>query len=161
LSELLEDRLLVLWRDADARVTDRHLDRSVHRDRPHLDAAPLGRELQGVGQEIQEYLLDLALVGARRPFDPVGHAVEVVLLPAEAPGRRARAVLGREGIQLTVGGHEDAPARRDRRLEATDEGHRLERTAAGEDHAAGVAVEAAKPAVALRAYAPHDRVGCA
>src|SRR6266849_2875576 len=49
LAELLEDRLLVLCRDADPGVRDGHLDGAVRGPRPHLDPAALGRELHGVG----------------------------------------------------------------------------------------------------------------
>src|SRR5438093_1178286 len=52
LAELLEDRLLVLWRDADAGVGDRHLDNAVRGQRSHVDPATLGRELHGVGQQV-------------------------------------------------------------------------------------------------------------
>src|SRR4030095_10299991 len=55
LAELLEDRPLVLWRDADAGVGDRHLDSAVGGQRAHFDPATLGRELHGVGQEVQEH----------------------------------------------------------------------------------------------------------
>src|SRR5207249_4606439 len=63
LAELLEDRLLVRWRDADPGIGDGHLDGAVRVQRPHVDPAALGRELHGVGQQIQEHLLELALVG--------------------------------------------------------------------------------------------------
>src|SRR2546428_620832 len=63
LAELLEDRVLVLWRDADPGVGDRHLDGAVRGQRTHVDPAALGREFHGVGQQIQEHLLELALVG--------------------------------------------------------------------------------------------------
>src|SRR6266436_6189129 len=63
LAELLEDRLLVLRRDADPGVGDRHLDGAVRGQRTHVDPAALGGELHGVGQQIQEDLLELALVG--------------------------------------------------------------------------------------------------
>src|SRR5262245_2251035 len=63
LAELLEDRLLVRWRDADAGVDDRHLDSAVRGQRAHVDPATLGREFHCVGQQIQEHLLELALVG--------------------------------------------------------------------------------------------------
>src|SRR5206468_3068603 len=63
LAELLEDRVLVLWRDADPGVGDGYLDGAIRVERTHVDPAALGRELHGVGQQIQEHLLELALVG--------------------------------------------------------------------------------------------------
>src|SRR2546422_11384763 len=51
LAELLEDRLLVLWRDADPGVGDGHLDSAVRGQRAHVDPAALGREFHGVGQQ--------------------------------------------------------------------------------------------------------------
>src|SRR4030095_7036432 len=64
LPELLEDRLLILGRDADSGVADRHLDRPIHRRGPHLDPAALRRELDRVGEQIQHDLPDLSLVRA-------------------------------------------------------------------------------------------------
>src|SRR5262245_22764997 len=66
LAELLEDRLLVLWRDAHAGIHDRDLGHAfVHRG-ADIDPTTLGRELEGIGQQVQEHLFDLALVGADR-----------------------------------------------------------------------------------------------
>src|SRR4030095_3132101 len=63
LADLLEDRLLILGRDADAGVGDRHLDGAVRGYCPHGDPPALRGELHGVGEEVEEHLLDLALVG--------------------------------------------------------------------------------------------------
>src|SRR5882672_9451069 len=63
LAELLEDRLLVLWRDTDPGVGHGHLDGAIRGQRTHVDPAALRREFHGVGQQIQEHLLELALVG--------------------------------------------------------------------------------------------------
>src|SRR5262249_13426422 len=61
LAELLEDRFLVLRRDTYTSVGDRDLGYAfVHRS-ADVDPTTRGRELKGVGQEIQEDLLDLAL----------------------------------------------------------------------------------------------------
>jgi hypothetical protein len=66
LTELLEDHLLILGRDSHARVRDRNLGQAfVHRG-ADVDPATLGRELERVGQQVQEPLLHLALVGADR-----------------------------------------------------------------------------------------------
>ncbi len=66
LTKLFEHRLLIFGRDPDAGVRDRHLHQLVvHRD-AHVDPATRGRELQGIGEQVQEHLLDLALVGPNR-----------------------------------------------------------------------------------------------
>src|SRR5688572_8095604 len=62
LAKLLEDRRLVLRGDADARVADRDLDPALRAVRANADAAAFGRELHGVGEEVQQDLLDLPLV---------------------------------------------------------------------------------------------------
>src|SRR5262249_31172008 len=49
LAELLEDCLLVLWRDTDSGVRDRYLDGAVRAKRPNVDSAAVGRELHRVG----------------------------------------------------------------------------------------------------------------
>ena len=66
LAELLEHRGLVLGRNADAGVGDRDLDTAIAQRGANVDASALGRELQRVGQQIQQHLLHLALVGADR-----------------------------------------------------------------------------------------------
>src|SRR6266404_6461285 len=65
LAELLEHRLVVLGRDADPGVGDRDLDRVVPERGPHVDAPAFRGELEGVGEQVEEHLLHLALVGAR------------------------------------------------------------------------------------------------
>ncbi len=67
LFELLEDALVVLRRDADARVPDleHHLVALRRQAGRHPDFALLG-EFQGVGDEVAEDLDDLALVGMQR-----------------------------------------------------------------------------------------------
>ena len=64
LAEFLEHRVLILLRDADARVTHRHFRHAVPNGRAHGHATTLRRELERIGQKIQQHLLDLALVGA-------------------------------------------------------------------------------------------------
>src|SRR5215475_9209715 len=66
LPELLEDHLLILGSDANPGVGDRHLDYSLVHGRPDVDPAALERELQRVGEQVQQHLLDLSLVGADR-----------------------------------------------------------------------------------------------
>jgi hypothetical protein len=61
-AELLEDGFLILRGDPDAGVADRNLDRPVGEGSLHPDPAPFRGELHRVGQEIQQDLLDLALI---------------------------------------------------------------------------------------------------
>src|SRR5262249_28676946 len=63
LPEFLEHCLLILGRDADPGVADRHLNGFAYRFRPDLDATTLRRELDLVGEQIEEDLADLSLVG--------------------------------------------------------------------------------------------------
>src|SRR2546425_7170950 len=63
LAELLEHRLLVLWSDTHPSVSYRDLSHAVHRPRPHLHPAPLGRELDRIRQQVQDDLSDFPLVG--------------------------------------------------------------------------------------------------
>src|SRR5215813_7488174 len=62
LPKLLEHRLLILRRDADSGVAYRDLNGPVHRFRPDLNAAALGRELDRVRKQVQEHLANLSLV---------------------------------------------------------------------------------------------------
>src|SRR3981081_4176557 len=64
LTKFLEDRLVILRRDADAGVADRQVDRPVLGYRLHLDPAPFRRELDRIRQQVQQHLPDLALVSA-------------------------------------------------------------------------------------------------
>src|SRR5437879_5100556 len=66
LPELLEHDLDVFAGDADAGVGHRHFHLAVQALRADLDAPALGRELHRVRQEVEEDLLDLALVAAQR-----------------------------------------------------------------------------------------------
>ena len=63
LPELLEDRLLVLGGDAHAGVGDRHLHHAIVHGRSDVDTAPLGRELDRVGEQVQEHLLEAIVTG--------------------------------------------------------------------------------------------------
>src|SRR4029453_7887838 len=62
LAELLEHRLLILGCDADASVADRPLHEAILRHGRDVDPAALRRELDGVGQEVEDDLPDLPLV---------------------------------------------------------------------------------------------------
>src|SRR5262249_13715273 len=84
LPELLEDRLLILRRDANAGVADRYLYAAVSRPRPYLDPPALWGELQCVGQEVQEHLLDLAFVSADQAY-AVGDRPSQRNTPARRP----------------------------------------------------------------------------
>src|SRR6185295_12256084 len=63
LAEFLEHGFLVLRRDADAGVAHRYLDAIVVVRGRDADRSALRSEFQGVRQEVEEDLLDLALVG--------------------------------------------------------------------------------------------------
>src|ERR1051326_50016 len=62
LLELLEDRLLILWRNPDPGVGHRDLDAAVDGDRAHVDAASFRRELDRIREEVQDYLADFPLI---------------------------------------------------------------------------------------------------
>lgn len=64
LPELFEHGLLIRRRDADARIGDRHLRHLAVQPAADVDPAAFGRELQGVGEKVQEDLLHLPLVPA-------------------------------------------------------------------------------------------------
>src|SRR6476646_2413597 len=63
LAELLEHRFVIGRGDADTGVLDGNLHGVTHDTRPHVDASTVGRELDGIGQQVQQDLLQLALVG--------------------------------------------------------------------------------------------------
>src|SRR5262250_1302213 len=71
LPELLEDRLLILRRDAHAGVGYGDLGHAVVHRGAHVDPPALGCELESVGEEVQEDLLHL-------PFVAPDHAYTVV-----------------------------------------------------------------------------------
>src|SRR5262245_12278402 len=58
LPKFFEHRVLILWRDANTRVGDRHFDHAVSRYCVNVDAAPLRRELDRVREEIEKDLTD-------------------------------------------------------------------------------------------------------
>src|SRR5262249_29496279 len=67
LAELLEDGLLIRGGDADAGVRDGDLNQAVVHRGSDIDLAALRRELDRVGEEVQQHLLHLALIGSARP----------------------------------------------------------------------------------------------
>src|SRR5262249_11954294 len=62
LLERLEDALLVLRRDARARVRDHDLDGSLQAMGRDVDPSALRSELHGVGEQVVQHLLEFALV---------------------------------------------------------------------------------------------------
>src|SRR5262249_11827091 len=64
LPDLLEDGVLIFLCYAHAGVGDRDLCHAVVHCGAHVDPAALRRELEGIGEEVQEDLLHLALVAA-------------------------------------------------------------------------------------------------
>ncbi len=94
--ELLEDALLVVGGDADAGVGDRdERDLARRRRAGERDRAARRRELDGVGDQVEQRLLEAPLVGRRSA--EIGRAVDVELqvlrcAPTRASGRtRCRA----------------------------------------------------------------------
>jgi len=85
LTELLEQRLLILRRDPDARVRHRDLCRPVRQARAHADPAALGRELHGVREQVQQDLFHLALVRM-----DLAHSLVDVALQRDGRGVGAR-----------------------------------------------------------------------
>src|SRR5580700_10621798 len=63
LAELLKHRRLVLRRDADARITHRDDELIRVAARAHVDPAAVRREFDRVGQQVDQDLLEFALVG--------------------------------------------------------------------------------------------------
>ena len=62
--ETLEDALLVLIFYADARVRHSKNKISPHNLYVQRDLSLIGRELEGIGEQIHQYLVNAALVGA-------------------------------------------------------------------------------------------------
>src|SRR2546425_804478 len=62
LPELLEDRLLILGRDAHAGVRHRDLRHTVDQPGPDVDPTTCHREFQRVRQKVQEDLFELAFI---------------------------------------------------------------------------------------------------
>src|SRR5215510_11405909 len=67
LSKLLEHCLLILRGDSDTRIPHRHFNAPVNRHRPDIDPPGLRRELDRVGQQVEQDLADLPLVGLDVP----------------------------------------------------------------------------------------------
>src|SRR5215475_15787948 len=83
LPELIEDRLLILRGDAHAGVGDGDLGHAVAHGAAHVDPAALRRELEGVGEQVQEDLLHLAFVAP----DQAHAVVNSPAHPDPAPAR--------------------------------------------------------------------------
>jgi hypothetical protein len=66
LAEFLEDDFLVRGRDADPGVAHRDFDQVAVLRRAQVDPAAFGRELQRIGQQVEQDLFHLALVGGDR-----------------------------------------------------------------------------------------------
>src|SRR5262245_24686272 len=62
LTEFLEHFLLILWGNTNPRVADRDLHRPILWHCADFNAPTLGRELDRIGQEVQNDLTDLALI---------------------------------------------------------------------------------------------------
>ncbi len=112
LAELLEYGRLVRRGDADAGVANGNHRLSIVEPRRYVDAAAVRRELDGVRQEIEQDLLELALVG---------HDVAEL---------RIDLLRERDAVALRALAHE---CQRIRQCERDVEGRRLEIHAAGLD----------------------------
>src|SRR4029450_1396278 len=110
LPELLEYRLLVLRRDPDPGVADRHFDRLVNRHRPYFDPAALRCELDRIRQQVQDHLPDLSLVCAKLA-EPLIHAHLQCDAPSpRAPAARIRALSSAVGRWKSVSSSSIRPA---------------------------------------------------
>src|SRR5439155_14311749 len=99
--KLLEHRLLILRRDADTRVGDRHLNRAVNRFRPDLNPAALRRELNRVRKEVEEDLADFPLVGVDLAESLVNAPVQVDAPPCRSlADQRQRIVDGHGQVEV-------------------------------------------------------------
>jgi hypothetical protein len=114
LAELLEDGLLVLWRDADSGVADRHFHASVARHRPDIDPACFGCELDRIRQQIQHDLPDLPLVCPNLAQPLVDRHVQRDAAPRGALADEGQGVV-QGGGKVEVGQLELHPARLDLR----------------------------------------------
>jgi hypothetical protein len=97
LAEFLEDGCLVLGRNSDPRVGDRNLDDAICGRRRDNNPAPLRREFDGIGEKVQEDLLDLSLVGYDVP-DPASTATSRAM-----PWRLARSRTSVSVLSSAVG----------------------------------------------------------
>src|SRR6185503_15141666 len=91
LAELLEDGRLVLGSDPDAGVGDGDFNCLVRSPGLHSDPSAFGGELDGVGEKVEENLLDLALIPdelpqARVQVELQGDAVARGALPDQGDG---------------------------------------------------------------------------
>src|ERR1700730_5681143 len=126
LSKLLEDRLLVLRRDAYPGVRDSNLGDLVMHPDADVNPAPLWGELQGVGQEVQKDLLDLALVALNRPKPFIYRVPERDPPPGRPLSHQDQGIL--DGVrQIEVGHLQLHPSRFDlREIEnVVDEGQEM------------------------------------
>src|ERR1700730_16210689 len=67
LPELREHCFLIRGRDANAGVRVGHLCHMLVQNGAHVDLSPFGRELQGIGQEVEKHLLHFAPAAADSP----------------------------------------------------------------------------------------------
>jgi hypothetical protein len=77
LLELLEDPVLIGGIDANARVGHRHLRPFAHPASAHLHPPPVRGELDRIGEQVEDHLLHLALVGFH--FVQIGICVDATL----------------------------------------------------------------------------------
>ncbi len=80
LAEAVEDVRQEFGPDADAGVDDADLDVRVDPLQEHLDAAPLGRELDGVREEVPDDLLEPCGIAGDRTCERIEHLLNADLL---------------------------------------------------------------------------------
>src|SRR5260370_5656535 len=95
LPEFLEHGFLILKRDPDTGVCDRHFRPIVVQPGGDVDPSPFGRELQRIGDEIQDDLLHLPLVTSEHPEPRVDGAAQPDPASARTFSHQAQRVLDR------------------------------------------------------------------
>src|SRR5262249_34643115 len=97
LPELLEDRVLILWGDAHAGVGDGDLGHTVVHRGAYVDPAALRRELEGIGEQVQEDLFYLALVAPDQAHAVVDRTAQPDAVPARPLANEDQSVVDSRG----------------------------------------------------------------
>src|SRR2546426_489705 len=131
LTELLEDRVVVVGRDANAGVADGDLDRPVGEMGGDADASALGGELDRVREQVDQHLLDLTFVADDLTHTGIDSEIHAEAVARGALADERKGVLERERhaevrqlevhaagfdlgqIEDVVDQREEVPARRD------------------------------------------------
>ena len=97
LAELFEHELLVFGSDADPRIGHGYDCLRVHHPGTHGNPSAFRRDLHRVGQEVQEHLLELPLVGATLRQVRIDRSLE------DCPRRAARSRISIMALSIAVG----------------------------------------------------------